>query len=142
MSRDAIYNLLKSDSELLSLGITPARVWGSNATDTPDRNGPFLVIAFGTKIKSFGSEGYNNVTVWAHMPKELERSYRTLDPILERVKELMDSAVQVSGTDGYVLTATSWQGDSVDLEDDGYKTLTRNTSFRVASRYVGYVLPG
>lgn len=142
MSRDAIYQILKDDDELEAFGITAARVHGSNSTDTPDRDGPFLIVAFGSRTKAFGNEGADNIAIWAHMPMEIERSYRTIDPILERVKVIMLGATQVVGADGYVLTASSWQGDSIDLVDDGYKTFTRNSSFRIASRYAGYVLPG
>lgn len=144
MARDAISSLISSDEDIRAYTVSGGhlRVFGSSATDTPIRTDLFAVVTYGIEEPSFGTVAVSNVTVWVHMPKEIERSYRRVDPILDRIISLMAEATQVHGADGYVLSSASPRGKSADLYDDGYQTLTKSALFRVASYYVGYVVTG
>lgn len=135
--RAAIYQLVTLDPELNAYGINDQTTFTTNATDTPPRNGPFLTINISDGPKAFGKTGAKEVTIWAHMPKELTRDYGMIDMILLRCKEIMANVTQEDGADGWTLTAATWRGDSGDLFDDGYSSLARNSTFRVASRYSG-----
>ena len=84
MSRAVIFNALDSDSELQDMWPGGIPAWGSNATDSPDRKKPFIVISFRGRTKVFGNTGAEEVAIWAHMAKDIARSYMTTDAILNR----------------------------------------------------------
>lgn len=56
-------------------------------------------------------------------------SYLRVDRILKAAREALEADV----TDATGIAA-EWQGDSPDLADDGYDTITRNSSFRLLDR--------
>lgn len=134
MSKAAVYSLLVGDTELSALGITAGTIFGSNATDDPPRTSPFLFIRWAERTPRWGMSGQPGkarMELWAH---DHGGSYNRIDAILWRCKEILDAAIQVDGSDGWVLTQANWRGESPELVDDGYKTLTRNHGYEVASR--------
>ena len=84
------------------------------------------------KQQSFGRKGPERVTVWLHSKG---RDYGPIDDGLEVVKYVLEDAVHLLGGDGWILTQADWRGDSQDLFDDGYGTITKNSAFDVVSRY-------
>ncbi len=139
MSRAVIYGALKNDATLQALWGSGVDVYGSNATDSPTRTKPFIVINYRETPKSFANVGAEELLVWAHVHRELMRDYTVVNAILNRAREIITELPQTLGSDGWEFTAASWQGYSGDLFDDGYNSLTRNSSFRVASHYVSFV---
>ena len=73
------------------------------------------------------------LTVWAHEARESSTDYGKLNEILDRVEEILLNNIHVSGADG-VLTTVTYNGRSGELNDEGYKTITRNAAFSVGSR--------
>jgi hypothetical protein len=58
--------------------------------------------------------------------------YTRIDKIIQQIKVVMLAleAEQSALTDGW-LVVVEWVGDSDDLADDGHRTITRNTSYRI-----------
>lgn len=130
MSRAAFFTLLSTDP-ILS-GIFSAFYGSNSADDPPDQ---FVVIHWEdmpsgalSRERSFGPQ---IVTVWFH---DHDRTYELVNAGIIRTKAILDAAVHVPGVDGWTITQCDWQGDSGDLWDDGYQTVTRNTSYRVVAR--------
>lgn len=128
-ARAAVYSLLSTDPVLEDLGFE--KVYASNSIDSPDEY-KFLVIRWEERTFFTPEHGPQSMTVWAHTR---DRDYGDIDRALQRVRELLTSAIHLAGDDGWVLTQADWSGDSSDLVDDGFHTLTRNSSFRTVSRY-------
>lgn len=134
MSRAAVYSLLVGDTTLSALGITAATIFTSNSIDDAPETSPFVIIRWEetqTRWGLAGSPGPTSMTLWAH---DHGGSYARINAILQRCKEILDAAVHVAGSDGYVLTLADWRGTSPDLVDDGFKTITRNHAWVVLSR--------
>lgn len=131
-ARAAIASLLGTDGQMNMLGIDEDVIFASNATDSPDRTRMFVVIRFDEVPKTGRGIGPSLATIWFHVPKEKEQDYGKIDLAMLRAKELMESVEHRDGDDGWRLTAPSWAGDSGDLFDDGYNTLTRYSSYRCA----------
>lgn len=130
MSRAAVNVAIQNDSELLGLGLQFEQTYAANAIDTPIVK-PFVVMRWEDTTRSFGDIGTQGLTVWVH---DDLGDYTRIDAMLERVKEILTAMVHVSGTDGRIVTQIDWAGDSPDLWDDGFQTITRNSGFRVISR--------
>lgn len=132
MSKAALFNLISTDATLHTLGYAASAVYASNAVDDPYTS-KFIVIHWEDVLLSVPqrSIGPTNVTVWFH---DKERTYDDIDAALNRTKVLMDAVIHLPGSDGFTITQMDWQGDSGELFDDGYGTVTRTTSYRIVSR--------
>jgi len=133
MSRAAVYSLLVGDTELSALGITASTIFASNAVDTVTAS-PFLVLRWEEQTARWGianQRGKQLLTVWAH---DRTGDYSRINAILKRVETILTLALHVPGTDGMTLTQCEWRGESSDLYDDGFKTITRNSAYDVVSR--------
>lgn len=135
-ARAAVVSLIATDPQMNMLGIDEEVVFGSNATDTPRRDRMFVVNKWDEVTSSGGLPVYV-ATIWFHVPRDMERDYGKIDVAILRMKEIMRSAEQVAGADGWVLAAATWVADSPDFPDDGYNSLTRYTQFRCACRNEG-----
>lgn len=133
-ARAALATLIGTDPQMNMLGLVLGSVFASNSVDTPPRNAMFCVIHWDNVSRSSGGLARHPVTVWFHIPKEVERDYGKIDLACLRMQELSKSIEHVSGADGWTLTAMTWQGTSPDLPDDGYNTLTRYASLMCACR--------
>jgi hypothetical protein len=125
MSRAAIQTAL-----LAAPGLPAEQVWASNALDTP-MAWPFIIHRWDSVTPAFKLIGTEQVIIWVH---DKPGSYDRINTILEWVKQELTDMVHVPGSDGRILTCVEWTGDSGDLYDDGWDTITRNASFTVVSR--------
>lgn len=128
-ARAAVFTLLEGDSVLQNLGF--GKIYASNSIDSPDEE-KFIVIRWEERTMFVPDRGPQSLTIWAHTR---DRDYGDIDEVLERVKHLFGEVVQRPGADGWILTQADWVSDSSDLVDNGFNTLTRNSAFRVVSRY-------
>lgn len=135
-ARAALASLIGTDAQMNMLGLDEPSVFASNATDTPPRGHMFAVIHWDDVLRSSGGLARNNVSIWFHIPREVERDYAKIDLAVLRMRELCREVENRMGADGWVLTAMSWQGSSPDLPDDGYNSLTRFASIVCACRNV------
>ena len=126
--RAAVQALVSEDSVLGMLGVEG--VYGSNSADSPAES-LFIVLHWESTTKAFGSRGPTTLTCWVH---DKNRDYARVDKVIVRLKEILLDAVHVSGADGVTLTSCTWAGDSDDLVDDGYNTVTRTVAFETSSR--------
>lgn len=133
-AREALARLVYEDAAMQGLGFTEARVWASGALDTPDREGPFIVINVDLQEKVFGTTSRDTVSYWVHLPKEKGRDYNLIDLAIEQLKSLMANVVHLAGSDGWSLTAGTWVDTSRDLSDDAFHTLVKYVTFTVATR--------
>lgn len=133
-ARAAVVKLQSEDPQMNMLGIDAAVIYGSNATDSPPRDRMFVVHKWETQVS--GGKAVYVVSIWFHVPQEMERDYGKIDLAILRMKEIMEGAEQIEGADGWVLAAATWVADSPDYPDDGYNSLTRYTQFRCACRNV------
>lgn len=134
MSRAAVYSLLVGDTQLSALGITASTVYSGNTVDALPVNKPAVILAWGptfTRWEMAGKKGKQLLTVWAH---DHGGSYERINLILDRVKEILESSFHIIGADGLIMTQADYRGESDDLQDDGLKTLTRNSAWEIITR--------
>lgn len=131
-ARAAYAQVLYEDPEMNSLGFVQSRIYAANAADSPNQEGPFVVIVSGGFTKAFGITGADTVSYWVHQPIRLGRDYSLIDRALNRIEYLLTNVTQFHGEDGWVLTAASWIDRSRDLTDTAYNTLVKYSSFRTA----------
>lgn len=132
-ARAAVYSLLATDGDLQDLGVAYGNIWPAQAMDTAPRNSRFLILRWEEETVAFKRVGREVLTVWAHCPRETSTDFTPLDAILNRVTEILTSATHAEGADG-VLTCVDYNGKSPDLNDEGYKTITKNAAYTVVSR--------
>lgn len=125
-ARAAVISLLEGDTELAL-----EAVYAANSVDTPPESW-FAVVSWGVSTPAYGTTGREQVFVYFH---DRNRDYGRINRGLTRLKELLDASVGVEGADGIVLSVAEWNGESPDLRDDGYDTLTRYAEFTTVSRY-------
>jgi hypothetical protein len=125
VSRAAINTAL-----LAAPGVSVDQVWAANALDTPTA-WPFIMHRWEETAVAFGLVGTETVTIWVH---DKPGDYSQINAIIAWMKTALTSMVHVDGGDGYIVTCVDWTGESGDLWDDGWETITRNASFRVVSR--------
>lgn len=132
MSRTFIYELLEQDSNnsdpksIGSLGIKPGLIYAAEAADDVKIGQfPFIVMRWGLISRGIGPSRRQMLDVWVH---DRDRDYTRIDSILQRVEQLFASVFAEGATEGWI-TQIDWQGSSPDLRDDGYDTITRNSTF-------------
>ena len=125
MSRAAIQTALSA-----APGLPSGQSWGAHALDTPQEF-PFIVTRWEDKTPAFGLIGPQNLTIWVH---DEPGDYTRINVLLEWIKATLTAMIHVSGSDGSIVTQVDWTGDSPDLFDDGWNTITRNATFRIISR--------
>lgn len=133
-ARHSYARLVYEDAVMQGLGFPQARVWASNAVDTPPRDGPFIVINVDLTEKVFGSTSRDTVSYWVHLPKEIARDYSLIDLALGQIRMLMENVMHLTGDDGWSLTSATWIDTSRDLVDDAFNTLTKYCTFQAATR--------
>lgn len=69
--------------------------------------------------------------VWVH---DVPGDYSGIDGILNRVDEVFDSVVNASGAEGEVVSQARWVSRSPDLNDDGFGTICKMSSFEIIGK--------
>jgi hypothetical protein len=133
VSRAAVFSLISTDTSMHTIGFSAGAVYASNAADDPPDQ--FIIIHWEdmptTTLGSSRNFGPQNLTVWFH---DRQRTYERVNAGIDRLKTVMAGVIHLPGSDGWTITQADWQGDTGDLWDDGYETLTRNTSYRIVTR--------
>lgn len=133
-ARAAVYTLLATDGLLQDLGVAYGNVWPAQALDVAPRNSRFLILRWEETNVAPGRGSESEIlTVWAHCPREMSTDFVPLREILNRVTEILTSAAHITGADG-TLTCVDYNGMSPDLNDEGYKTITKNAAYTVVAR--------
>lgn len=89
------------------------------------KNKPFIIVRMGQITRSLPEDGYlKSMTVWVH---DEPGGYKRIDEALELIRAQLEGPVAEVGA-----ISCDWTGDSTDLADDGYGTITRNSSYTLA----------
>lgn len=131
----AVLGLLAYDPVLQSVyGLNLNNIWPAQSVDVVPRKKPFIILRWEEETLQRGGFGRREVlTVWAHEARESSTDYGRINEILDRVEEILMGSIHISGVDG-VLTQVTYNGRSGELNDEGYKTITRNAAFTVGAR--------
>lgn len=124
--RTWVYTTLTAYEPLTAI-VPAGRIYGAGSVDKAPKT-PFIVLTFDEKVRVFGDRGPYNLdsTFWAH---DRFGSYLRIETILELMKTaLLEAPLNVAG-----IICPRWQGDSRDLTDPGYGTITKNSSYRLVA---------
>lgn len=142
MSRAAVLSALRSDTQLTALVPQENIMTNYSKEGRPSNTSPgaFIILRWEEVSTNPGVSSVTRVlTVWAHYPAESSTDYSKIDSILLRVKKILVGMEHVSGQDGYTVTCVDYNGESSDLKDDAFNTISRNSTFRVLSRATSIV---
>jgi hypothetical protein len=129
-ARAAVHSLIQGDSVITQdLGV--GGVYAAESVDTPPEE-LVIVIRWLETEKAFGTTGPTPLQIWVH---DTQRDYGRITDVLKRLKDLLPATIHLPGEDGWTLSTAEWRGESRDLYDDGYKTVTRYAEFSAVSRY-------
>lgn len=93
---------------------------------------PFAVIHLGTFERGMANIKKGNVTIWIH---DEGGDYGLIDTSMDALYGRLDGAEHVSEPDGSAeLISSSWNSNSGDLFDTGFRTLTKNTTYTIVGR--------
>lgn len=113
----------------LDAGATGARVgdaliMGAGSIEENVDGRPFIVIKVGSEGRGpFPGSTVRVATIWVH---DEPGTYETIDLVLADIKADIEGPVQEAGG-----VSAVWTGDSVELADEGYRTITRNTTYQL-----------
>jgi hypothetical protein len=140
MSQAVIFDTLTQDDALNDLGIDDKSVFPNYSfTERPrSTKGVFIILRWEEEPVAFSRvRGPRVLTIWVHSVIENGiGDFTPINQILDAVDDaILDPALQDTvGTDGYTLTCVRATGRGGDMEDDGFKTLTRNSAYEVLAR--------
>lgn len=133
MSSGAIWSSLAEDSELATLGVESVHT--DYSEEIRPSEGYFIILRWmgHRRIESGVKKGPQTLVVWAHQPIEMGNDFTVLNKILRRCREILEDNVPNSdpGLDFISVSHVDYEGDSGNMVDPGFKTLTKNSSFRV-----------
>jgi hypothetical protein len=139
VSRAAILELLQGDATLATLGGAGFTVQAGYSYDQrPNDLGAFIVIMwrhtdFDDDIQGNAEQHFD---LYVHIPVSVSTDYGRIDAILDQVdaifREVPDTTPVVGG-DGRQLDYVGFEGRSMDITDDGYKTICRYASYMALS---------
>jgi hypothetical protein len=125
-SRAWLWRRLTENAPLTAL-IPSTRIYSSGSLFAVPDVKPFLMIRLEPMLLGpFNGTEWQDSSIWIH---DVPGSYVLIDSVLSAVREAMISAGSAEG-DNQFMTALH-QGDSQDLVDDGFNTITRNGSYRL-----------
>lgn len=141
-AREYIFNLITTDPELNSYGITRDSTFVSHSVDTPQIR-PLCILRWQDSVPGLsglvrgggGLQGWpvnqRILQVWVHEDRNMG-DYSRIDKSLKRLRALLTGVegVNVGSPDSW-LSGIVWEGDSGDLDDDEARTITRNAQFRL-----------
>ncbi|KGI69921.1 hypothetical protein MJO55_23610 [Mycolicibacterium rufum] len=130
MTPIAVWDAITADPALNGYGITAATVFEAQSLDgntRPGVDGHFLVIHLLEQVSLLGGQhwGPRGLDIAAHVPAERTRDYRTINRILNRIDVVLTSLEQLTSSDGVRVTPIRPLGQSKNLPDPGWRTITR-----------------
>lgn len=137
MSRVVVFEALTSNTDLNSVGIDEDSIFHNySLEERPITGGPFIILRWGEMDRPPFPNVKSPVrlTLWAHWPLEETNDFTRVDHIIDTCDKVLESVSNVSGTDGYTVTCIRSLGRSGDFKDDGFQTITKNSSYEVLAR--------
>lgn len=107
------------------------RIFAAGSLKGAPKDKPFVTFRLGQTISELNDDGKPHVfrheaIVFIH---DVPGSYRRIDNLLNVVRSILVGQVSAESA-----IACTWQGDSGELSDEFYGTITRNASFRLIGR--------
>lgn len=135
MKPSIIFESLSNDGELNGLGINSNRIFEAQSVDSrPASTGYFIVISGDEVLFSSVSsleKGPRTFVIAVHTLQDETRDYDIIDKILFRVSQIFSDMENVSGVDGCRVSQVRCRGRSGNLTDEGWKTITRTSTYGV-----------
>lgn len=139
----AIFEAITQDNTLSTLGINEDRVYemqSINQDETPDANTHFVVIDMQESTvfsQTYAGMG-NGITkaprvmdIAVHISWDISRDYQPIDHILNQIDRVLCPIEHVTGSDGIRVTCIAKSGRGRNLQDDGWRTITRHATYSV-----------
>jgi hypothetical protein len=123
--RDEVWDALAHDSVLNSLGITSDNLYpGLMTPDSPPQD-LFVVLRWGVTDRGPGRNAgsVENLSVWAY---NRQTDYGPILDVLSRCRTVL---LGIRGPGAII--QVDYRGDSEDLWDDGYRAVTRNSTYQI-----------
>lgn len=132
MRPQLIFDILDGDSVLSDLGVATIRE--SQSVDFRLNGDYFLTIKMEEEIAPPGviPFGPRMMTIAVHHSWDKDRDYGPLSVILNRIDELLLPIEQQTGGDGVRVAQVKRGSRSGNMVDEGYKTITRWSTYRVS----------
>jgi len=127
-AHDLVFAAITGDATLNSLGITAESCWAAGSFDGPQPV-PFMVMRWGVVTRGYGAANTTLLTVYVH---DEPGSYDRIRAIQRRMRAVL-LALEATGTPVNWIINVQWNGESGDLSDDSYRTITRNSDFTVVA---------
>lgn len=117
----AYQNLIEAGNPILDI-LPAGSVYGAGSLKGSPAKKPFLVLRFGPKVRRRQEGPYSRtLEVWIH---DEPGDYMQIESLIPLVRAQLEGQVALPGA-----VSCEWSGDSSDLADDGFNTITRNTLF-------------
>lgn len=128
-TRTIFRDLMTVDETLQQIGLVEDNIVSSGSLSGDNRPpSPFAVIRWGVENPGMGEMTRRLVTIWVH---DEPGTYDTIDRILKRLKAILDGVANITDGQGNWLSLVTWQSDSGDLYDPGYRTITKNSTYEI-----------
>jgi hypothetical protein len=126
MLRHIMYReVTESSEELVDVGSSGSFL----ADNLPAR--PFAVIRLGVTSPGMAHIKRGTAEIWIH---DDPGSYDRIDAILKSVYDRLNGAEHLTDEAGNELMSSTWRGTSGDLNDPGFRTITKNISFEIVGK--------
>lgn len=139
--RNLIFSKLSTDSELLTMLGNADYIYSFGAVELSSDGTPvpksFIVLRYGSPAPGVGPVKRNPLTVYVHDSAKKGYDYTLIDSILMRVRKVLLSIIGEHDSSGGWITKIDWNGDSDDLTDFGYGTITKNGTFTAIASLEG-----
>lgn len=123
--RVAMHRRITEDEAIAA--IIPPQRWmeGGSLLETPVR--PFAVMRYQGHNPGLSRVNQTRLEVWVH---DEPGNYIRIEQVLRLVRERITSMVAYNDVElGVSLMDPIWEGESVDLFDDGHRTNTKSSTF-------------
>lgn len=133
MHPSILHQALSDDADLIALGITPTRIKELQTIDSRPFDSGYWIVFNWLEQDTYSviDRGPRDLLVWVHTPINRTRNYLTIERILERINTVYKGVELESGTDGVRVTCVRRTGQSGNLVDEAWETITRNSTFSV-----------
>lgn len=127
--RKTIFSLIKGVSPDI-----PAERWFQMGAidETPEK--PFGVYRLSQSVPGVTRRSKSrsvSLEVWVH---DTPGSYTRIDGVLDAVENTLEAVVHASSAEGESISQVDWQSRSPDLDDTGFRTICKMSSFTLIGK--------
>jgi hypothetical protein len=127
--RQAVFSLYLASPALAGLGFNEGNIYPNFTPDGPagDR---FMVLRWGTTTVGVGRANRIRLSCWVY---NRQPDYRPIANALLEIRERLLTLIAVRLSPTEAILGVTYEGDSDDLYDDGYRAYTRWTSHTITA---------